>query len=384
MSTRRRKASSRFSTLPFLLPLLSIFLLLLVSSASASSGDRDPQYQTCLDSRRAQQCEGRLGPAYALSLALRVLRWDCEADIRYECMWDVTNSRTDQGLSVLQYYGKWPFYRLWGVQEPASVLFSILNGYAHYKGWKRLREVAPASYALRNTRVMYALVSINSWVWSSVFHSRDTYWTERLDYWSAALAIMFGLYLSVTRVLKLYVPRPHRETSTSNGHSPGTANGTTHTTPQRSYQPIYDMNDPYIDHDEEEPIPDVFAIISSVISNAFSYLNIFSSIPPRVALWRALCILLYTSHVTYLALLPRFDYSYNVIACAVAGGLAQLTWLVFAWRNRHREYAWRAAAIALGMGAAMSLELGDFPALGRARCPLLVARGDGAHRGGVV
>jgi len=33
----------------------------------------------------------------------------------------------EKGEPVQQYYGKWPFWRLLGMQEPASLLFSTLN-----------------------------------------------------------------------------------------------------------------------------------------------------------------------------------------------------------------------------------------------------------------
>ena len=49
----------------------------------------------------------------------------------------------------------------------------------------------------------YMLLSMNAWLWSAVFHSRDTRLTERLDYFSAALLIFFNLFLSLARTLRL-------------------------------------------------------------------------------------------------------------------------------------------------------------------------------------
>eukprot|EP00963_Diacronema_lutheri_P011583 scaffold1401_cov330-Pavlova_lutheri.AAC.171 len=47
------------------------------------------------------------------------------------------------------------------------------------------------------------MVSLNAWVWSTVFHSRDTYATEKLDYLSAILVVYFGLYRTLVRVFEL-------------------------------------------------------------------------------------------------------------------------------------------------------------------------------------
>ncbi len=37
--------------------------------------------------------------------------------------------------------GRWPFWRVGGLQEPGSVFFSLLNLLAHYCGLKALRRV---------------------------------------------------------------------------------------------------------------------------------------------------------------------------------------------------------------------------------------------------
>lgn len=48
--------------------------------------------------------------------------------------------------NIPQFHGKWPFIRLMGVQEPASVVFSALNFYVHYKMLQEFRaEVRPDS-----------------------------------------------------------------------------------------------------------------------------------------------------------------------------------------------------------------------------------------------
>lgn len=40
---------------------------------------------------------------------------------------------------------QWPFVRFLGIQEPASVLFSIFNAVGHILGWRRLRSCVPST-----------------------------------------------------------------------------------------------------------------------------------------------------------------------------------------------------------------------------------------------
>jgi hypothetical protein len=91
---------------------------------------------------------------------------------------------TDQAMQnhdiIHQYFGKWPFYRLWGMQEPASVLFSILNGYNHYKGVRKYSKLIGPLFPWRNLIIFYGFVAINTWVWSAVFHTRDLPFTEKV------------------------------------------------------------------------------------------------------------------------------------------------------------------------------------------------------------
>jgi len=43
---------------------------------------------------------------------------------------------------------------------------------------------------------------INTWWWSTVFHARDTWWTERLDYHGATLLLVAYAWIAV---LRLYI-----------------------------------------------------------------------------------------------------------------------------------------------------------------------------------
>ncbi|XP_029102895.1 post-GPI attachment to proteins factor 3 isoform X2 [Scleropages formosus] len=49
-------------------------------------------------------------------------------------------------------------------------------------------------------------VSLNAWFWSTVFHTRDTYLTEKMDYFCASTVILYSIYLCCVRTLGLRRP----------------------------------------------------------------------------------------------------------------------------------------------------------------------------------
>lgn len=60
--------------------------------------------------------------------------------LSYNCMWRTTNAFITRNWPVPQFYGKWPFERFLGMQEPASVVFSILNFVSHCWMIRRFRQ----------------------------------------------------------------------------------------------------------------------------------------------------------------------------------------------------------------------------------------------------
>lgn len=111
---------------------------------------------------------------------------------------------------VVQYHGKWPFKRFLGVQEPLSMLFSVANLGGYLVSWRPLLASVPEGSPLRTPYLGVAVVGINAWVWSTIFHTRDRAWTERMDYFSAGALTLWGFYVAVTRVFRLFPSRaPH-------------------------------------------------------------------------------------------------------------------------------------------------------------------------------
>ncbi|KAJ7700820.1 Per1-like protein [Mycena rosella] len=296
----------------------AVLIAAAVGTVWASSGDRSPEFENCL--KRCGNARCSTAHHVSLSIPLRLTGWTCEDDCKYSCMQDITSRNIKLGDRVHQYYGKWPFWRLLGMQEPASVAFSLLNFWAHVRGLAKVRREIPDAHPMKRYYILWAFTGLNAWIWSAVFHTRDLSITERLDYFSAALTILYALYYTVIRLFHLY-PIPQR-------------NRLTLATP-------------------EPPLG------TSVTHKA----------------WSLLCILVYVTHVSYLTLLPRFDYVYNIVFNMVIGLTHNALWLLYSlpasisvfrrFPSRPKSYrpafVTSAGIFVLFTTAASALELFDFP-----------------------
>src|SRR5689334_17133822 len=102
--------------------LLAFSVLFLSKAVVCSSGDCSPEFKACLERCEEGVCQD---PATArLPRSLRMFFWTCRDNCKYTCMHIITTHDQANGREVQQFYGKWPFYRLGGIQEPASVAFS--------------------------------------------------------------------------------------------------------------------------------------------------------------------------------------------------------------------------------------------------------------------
>ncbi|KAG8638216.1 post-GPI attachment to proteins factor 3 [Manihot esculenta] len=204
---------------------LSLVLSCLIQVLDASAGDADPAYRACVAQCEQTGCVGQRcfshckfssdgfsidGPWYMQEpLYLRWKQWDCQSDCRYHCMLDREKERESFGHGPVKYHGKWPFKRVYGIQEPASVALSALNLAMHFHGWLSffillyyklpLKQDKKAYYEYATLWHIYGCISMNSWFWSAVFHSRDVDLTEKLDYSSAVALLGYSLILAILR-----------------------------------------------------------------------------------------------------------------------------------------------------------------------------------------
>lgn len=104
---------------------------------------------------------------------------------------------------MVQYHGKWVFVRFLGAQEPMSVLFSLLNLSVNFLFFFRIDKEISTNFPLKRVYMVHCLISINAWIWSSVFHTRDKNLTEILDYFSAGATVLSSFFFTSCRVFQL-------------------------------------------------------------------------------------------------------------------------------------------------------------------------------------
>ncbi|BBN16992.1 post-GPI attachment to proteins factor 3 [Marchantia polymorpha subsp. ruderalis] len=218
-------------------PVLVLLSSFLVSCCVASQGDRQSTYRLCTESCEKSGCidqvcfsnckhpvngvnkDGMSEEPHTPPLLAAFEEWDCKSECRYQCMMDTESKRAAIGEAPLKYHGKWAFTRMLNLQEPASVFFSVLNllvhlqgvvsfyFLVHYKLPQRALQLGGKSpyYEFWGIWIIYGLLSINSWLWSAVFHSRDMPITEQLDYSSAIALLGYTLIVTIIRTGNLRI-----------------------------------------------------------------------------------------------------------------------------------------------------------------------------------
>lgn len=183
-------------------------LLLLLGVAGASQGDREPMYRDCVSQCDRSNCTGARGRQWKerQPFYMNLTGWSCHDDCKYDCMWYIVGLYIREGYKVPQFHGKWPFYRFLFFQEPASAFASFLNGLANFVMLNRYRTLVPPASPMYHTCVAFAVISLNAWFWSTVFHTRDTALTEKMDYFCASAVILHSIYLCSMRTLGLKHP----------------------------------------------------------------------------------------------------------------------------------------------------------------------------------
>lgn len=173
----------------------------LLHSASSSNGDRSYVYYSCTNRCLSFMCDASLhtdaewNEIYNPRLGIfeDLLRWQCDRECSYRCMWKTVDAFSHDGLPVPQFHGKWPFLRIFGVQEPASTLFSFVNLSAQAVVLLQLFSKRDGKSSMLKYWIMQYLFSLNAWIWSTIFHACDTPFTEKMDYFSAVAFIVASI-----------------------------------------------------------------------------------------------------------------------------------------------------------------------------------------------
>ncbi|CAK9441693.1 uncharacterized protein LODBEIA_P55610 [Lodderomyces beijingensis] len=220
----------------FITTIISIFLAL--NTALGSPGDdlyafMDCVYQceqiTCYDNQyhifQQQHAEELLAQGQYLDYYnptwqftpmplpwhLRLLGWTCESNCDYQCQRVITAERRKNNEEIYQFHGKWPFWRIGGVQELTSVLMSLGNFYVNYRyGFVKISKVLRDKSVPPRLKQQYlnaflsCIVTMAAWIASTVFHTRDYRMTEHLDYYLAGATVMSGFHVLGSRLFELY------------------------------------------------------------------------------------------------------------------------------------------------------------------------------------
>lgn len=217
--------------------LFLLVLCLLFGSSAGSPGDDLDEFQDCKFQCDLASCREQ-GPDYVekeniqnhmlyyrymnyrsdwtfdempLNTFYRGLLWDCEQNCDYQCQRLVTNERKRNDEEILQFHGKWPFLRLFGIQEVASAIFSLGNLIVHLIGMKKIINRLSSNidsdlkYLFINT-LCISIVTNLAWIFSTIFHVRDFLVTERLDYYFAGLTVLSGFHGIGARLFNLHLP----------------------------------------------------------------------------------------------------------------------------------------------------------------------------------
>ena len=118
---------------------------------------------------------------------------------------------------VKQYYGKWPLFRVAGMQEFFSVLFSSFNLAAHCVGFgyfakkTRMRETYRITFDDGDWCYFYWFPSIliyfcfacMTWLASMIYHVRQTPFTLGLDYFFSMGFLTLALAFTAVRVFRI-------------------------------------------------------------------------------------------------------------------------------------------------------------------------------------
>jgi len=181
-----------------------VAVLSLVTSSLASWGDQSSFYRMCGQNCINLNCrteEALKVWEEAQTIPEKLVGWDCMDDCKYDCMWETVEEMDARHSQVPQFHGKWPFVRIFGIQEPASTFFSILNLLSNLYMLNWFIKIVPSAIPMFPVWVLYSLTAVNAWIWSTVFHTRDTHFTEMMDYFCAFSTVLFSLLAFFLRIV---------------------------------------------------------------------------------------------------------------------------------------------------------------------------------------
>lgn len=94
-------------------------------------------------------------------LGFEVSLWSCLENCEYKCQWKTVEAFQRKNWSIPQFRGKWPFIRFFGLQEPASVFFSVINFFVVLKLLFLFRKKVPKKTQYYRVWNIFGLVRLS-------------------------------------------------------------------------------------------------------------------------------------------------------------------------------------------------------------------------------
>ncbi|CAH6722044.1 protein Per1p [[Candida] jaroonii] len=190
---------------------MNLWYWVFIATVLASPGDRNKRFKRCVRECDRSNCRGLVTTWHfqPYDPYLSFLNWDCFQDCDYQCQQIITKERIQNNRKIVQFHGKWPFKRIFGIQEFFSTIFSLGNLYPHLKAFFKLKNHISSNSIINHH--LYIIIFSNivtclAWTASTIFHIRDFLITERLDYFLAGATVLSGFYTVFCRLFKLYLP----------------------------------------------------------------------------------------------------------------------------------------------------------------------------------
>ena len=181
-----------------------ILIFVSINEINASIGNENHVFLDCLRICSKKKCHFTTKFEKNQPTYLKLFGWTCIDDCKYECMWPTVDYFIKVENYVPQFFGKWPFIRMFGIQEPLSTLASIGNLLAHaYMINKMRKHSTKRTTPFKYIWYSFGLVSVNAWLWSTIFHAKETFFTEKMDYYCGFSLVMFQFYAFFIRLFKL-------------------------------------------------------------------------------------------------------------------------------------------------------------------------------------
>jgi len=163
----------------------------------------------------------------------QLIELDYEDLCNYGCIEVITQKRLSNHHPVYKYHGHWPFIRYFGLEEPASCIFSLMNVIPHLLyilgvirtaatiidgsmgGWTYSSSSSSSSsrsatinkmrgkghHYMTPWIILYATTSCIAFTCSTIYHAKKTIEHTKYDLISALLFITTGLFIAIRRIL---------------------------------------------------------------------------------------------------------------------------------------------------------------------------------------